>query len=353
MTDRSLEPLPTELAPLPPHPAGRSWPTLAWATGPQLSGDPDRLEDLIEAVFRVNPNTDLGESLALVVVQGGRIVAERYGPATTARTPLTSWSIAKSITHLAIGLAVGDGLIDIDAPAPVPEWSDPDDARHRITVRSLLAMRSGLEFNEDYVDAGSSHCLEMLFGEARADMAAYAAGQRLAAPIDTHYNYASGTSVILSRILADAVGGSGALRTYLTTRLFEPLGMRSAAPGFDEAGTFVGSSYVSATARDFARIGLFALRDGIWENRRLLPEGWIDYGRTPASYDPGNDHYYGAHWWSPGDEFGTFGARGYEGQRILVVPALDLVVVRLGRTPISMAPALQRHLDEILRSFTD
>jgi CubicO group peptidase (beta-lactamase class C family) len=353
MQDRSSEPLPTQLHPLPSQPAGRAWPTLTWATGPQLTGDPDRLDDVLSRAFRVNPNSELALSLAFVAVQGGRIVAERYGPGTTASSTCISWSTAKSITQVALGLALKDGLIDLDAPAPVPQWSDPEDPRHAITIRHLLAMRSGLEFNEDYVDAGSSHCLEMLFGEGAQDMAAYAAGQPLIAPIDSEFNYASGTTVILSRILTDALGGQESCARYLQERLFDPLGMSTAEPKYDPAGTFVGSSYVYATARDFARFGLFALRGGIWQDEALLPPGWIDDGRRPLSYDPSNDHYYGEHWWSPGDRFGTFQARGYEGQVIAAVPALDLVVVRLGKSPIEHAPALRTFFEDVLECFVE
>jgi CubicO group peptidase (beta-lactamase class C family) len=126
--------------------------------------------------------------------------------------------------------------------------------------------------------------------------------------------------------------------------------MRSAEPSFDPAGTFVGSSYVHATARDFARFGLFALRDGVWEGRRLLPEGWIDHGRTPRSPD---EHFvHGAHWWArPDGRWGHFEARGFEGQRISMIPDLDLVLVRLGKTHTDHSPTMDAHLDRIVEQF--
>ena len=346
--------LPAVTHSLPPQPKGVSWPTPTWATCPMLTGDPERLDDVLDRAFAVNPNPELALSLAVIAVQGGRIVAERYGPGTSATTKLTSWSVAKSITQSALGLALADGVVDLDAFPAAPEWSDPTDPRHGITLRHLMAMRSGLEFNEDYVDAGVSHCLEMLFGAASADMAHYAASQPLVAPIDTLFNYSSGSTNIVSRAVSSALGlGRDAFDDYLHDRLFDPLGMTGAEPHFDGAGTFVGSSYVSATARDFARYGYLHLRDGVWDGRRILPEGWVDVARTARSGPDEDGQFYGAFWWVWGDEHGTFAGQGYEGQLVAVVPALDLVLVRLGKSPIAHRPALFRFYRDVIDAFTD
>ena len=111
------------------------------------------------------------------------------------------------------------------------------------------------------------------------------------------------------------------------------------------------SSTVHATARDFARFGYLYLRDGIWDGRRLLPEGWVDHGRLPRSVDPEDGDLYGAHWWVVGDEFGSFRASGYEGQSILVSPGLDLVVVRLGKTPKEREPTCHRWRRRVIEAF--
>lgn len=337
------------LHPLPPQPEGVGWPTLTWATGPQLTGDPARLEEVLDRAFATNPNPELALSLAFVAVQGGRIVAERYGPGVSATTPLTSWSMAKSITQAVAGLVAGDGLIDLDATPAAPEWAAPDDPRHGISLRHLLDMRSGLTFNEDYVDV--SHCLEMLLGEGRHDMAHYAASQELADPVDTVFNYSSGSTNIASRALKTALGADQAsFGAYLQERLFGPIGM-SATPHYDESGTFVGSSYVDATARDFARFGLLYLRDGVWDKRRVLPEGWVDSARAPRSGPDEDGQFYGQSWWVWGDDHGTFAAQGYEGQLTAVVPALDLVLVRLGKTPVAHRPALFRFYRDVISAF--
>jgi CubicO group peptidase (beta-lactamase class C family) len=280
-------------------------------------------------------------TLAEVVVRGGEVVHEHYGPDTDATTTLISWSTAKSLTHALVGIAVRQGLLDVDAPAPVAEWAG--DERQGITLRQLLNMRSGLRFVEDYVDDSSSHCLDMLFGAGQADVAGYAAALPLDHEPGSTFNYSSGTTNIVARIVGEAVGGGEeGMRSFMEAELFGPLGMASADPRFDAAGTFVGSSFLYCTARDFARFGQLYLRDGVWDGGRILPEGWVDFARTPTEVPPEEDFGYGAHWWL-WDRQGfpeTFAAHGYEGQYIVVAPDRDLVVVRLGKTPVELRPTV-------------
>ncbi|HSZ36345.1 MAG TPA: serine hydrolase [Acidimicrobiales bacterium] len=331
------------LVPLPAQPAGVPWPTGAWPEGELPPAAENAIAPLLDAAF--DDASPIATTYAVVIVRHGRIVLERYHGAlehfdrpptpVDATTPLLSWSMAKSVQHAVVGLLVGEHRLDLDAPAPVPEWSGPDDARRAITLRQLLAMRDGLDWTEDYVDDKVSDVIEMLFGEHQGDMAHFAADRSLAAPPDTRFNYSSGTSNIVSGVVARTIGPGEDYARFLHRRLFDPLGMASADPEFDEAGTWVASSYLRATARDWARFGLFYLRDGVWDGVRLLPAGWVDYARTMVSLDDEGEPY-GAHWWGEarGDHaLGTFRAAGYEGQSITVCPPLDLVVVRLGKTP--------------------
>jgi CubicO group peptidase (beta-lactamase class C family) len=297
-----------------------------------------------------------GVSLATVVMHDGYVIAERYGrqPDTpfgpgsdvTADTPLISWSMAKSITHAAVGILVGEGRLQLDAPAPVPQWVGTDKAS--ITLQQLLEMRPGLLFVEDYVDEGVSHCLEMLFGSGSSDVAAYTAALPLVAEPGTVFNYSSGTTNIVSRIVGDVVGGGReGMERFLHERLFEPVGMTSAEPRFDDAGTWIGSSYVFATARDFARFGELYRDDGVaGSGHRVLPAGWTDHARTWSSADDSFD--YGAHWWLWRDLPGAFGAHGYEGQYTVVVPSHRLVLVHLGKSPIERRPLLDVQLRRII-----
>lgn len=172
-----------------------------------------------------------------------------------------------------------------------------------------------------------------------ADMAAYAEARPLAHEPGAVFNYSSGTSNIVAAVVGRAVDD---VRRFLHDRVLHPIGMSSADPRVDDAGTFVGSSYLYATARDWARFGTLYLRDGVWDRRRLLPEGWVDHGRTVRSVDPEDGDLYGAHWWVDpwGADVGSFRASGFEGQTVTVVPALDAVVVRLGKTPEEQHDAL-------------
>jgi CubicO group peptidase (beta-lactamase class C family) len=285
-------------------------------------------DGLVEAAF--DPDGPLAPSYAVLVQQAGEVVVERYGTLPSGRpvdadTPLRSWSMAKSMLHAAMGLLVEDGAVRCDQPAPVPHWRADD--RKAITVEQLLTMRDGLDFREDYVDEEVSDTIEMLFGDGRDDVAGYAIDRPLAVEPGTRFNYSSGTTNILSSIVADCVGRGEAYERFLRDRLFGPLGMPSATPGLDGTGTWVASSYVRATARDFARFGTVYLHRGA----DVLPDWWVDDGIRPRSYDEESDSEYGAQWWIPRE--GVFEARGYEGQSITVCPAKELVVVRLGMTP--------------------
>jgi CubicO group peptidase (beta-lactamase class C family) len=344
---------------LPAQPAGVPWPTDEWPTGPVADGV--ALAPLLDEVMA--PRGPLARTRATVVVHRGRLVAERYGDRTdawgeitgdpvTAGTPLISWSMAKSMLHAVVGMLVEEGRLELDAPADVPEWRRTDgDPRAGITLEHLLTMRDGLDFAEDYVDAGRSHVMEMLFGSGAGDTAGYAASRPLAHDPGTTFNYSSGTTNIVSGIVRRTLDGEQAYRAFLHDRLFGAIGMRTADPRFDDAGTWIASSYVWATARDMARFGLLYVRDGVWDGQRLLPVGWVDHGRRARSVDPTDGRTYGAHWWVVGDDLGTFWANGYEGQSIIVCPALDLVVVRLGKSTKDQYPALSDWRRRIVDAF--
>jgi CubicO group peptidase (beta-lactamase class C family) len=312
-----------------------------------------------------------GISLAVVVQQAGEVVAERYGTQPTnvfeparaidADSTLISWSMAKSMTHAAVGILVLDGLLDVDAPAAVPEWVGTD--KEAITLLDLLEMRSGLRFVEDYVDDRTSNCIEMLFGDSGPSHAAYAAVLPLDHPIGEFWNYSSGTTNVVARLVGDRVYGQvggdpvarqAAMVDFLQRRLFAPIGMISAQPKFDGAGDFVGSSYVYATARDFARFGELYRHDGVTDlgaGERILPKGWLDHARTKVAHDPDSGFDYGRHWWMWPQFPGSVSCHGYQGQFIIVEPERDLVVVHLGLTSVDVAPKLRLRLAELIESF--
>ena len=346
------------LPPLPPQPAGVPWPTDEWPVGDVPAGVD--LEPLLDRMF--DPEGDLTRAFAVVVIHRGRLVAERYADVIESfdappdpigpTTPLLSWSMAKSFLHALVGMLVADGRLDPEAPAAVPRWSGAEDPRRHITLRHLLEMRDGLDFLEDYVDGDRSDVINMLFGDGREDVAAFAEDRPLAAPPGERWNYSSGTSNVISGIVARLLGPGEPYGAFLQEALFDAIGMTSAHATFDAAGTFVASSFVYATARDFARFGLLYLRDGEWDGRRLLPAGWVDTARTLHAIDPENGNGYGWHWWVRADDpLGVFWANGYEGQSILCCPALDLVVVRLGKTEAARGLLLRQWRHDVVDAF--
>jgi CubicO group peptidase (beta-lactamase class C family) len=335
-----------------PQPEGVAWPTREWPRS--TSAHQTQLERVVDELFI---DEELAVTYAVVVVQGGQILCERYGgelahfdrapEPITSQTALLSWSMAKSILHAIIGTLVDDGRLDPDQLAPVPEWGDPADPRHQIRLRDLLAMRDGLDFVEEYEIGRESHVIEMLWGEGKDDMAAFTARRPLAHAPGTRFSYSSGSTNVLSRVVADQVGYGDAYDRYMKDRLFGPIGMGSAVAVFDGAGVFVGSSFVHANALDFAKFGLLYLRGGDWEGRSVVSREWAATAQVPFSVDE-DGSYYSWQWWVTGDQYGTYWASGYEGQRIIVVPALDAVIVRLGRTPEENYPALAAWRDRSL-----
>lgn len=276
---------------------------------------------------------------AIAVIYKGRIIGERYAPGFSKDTPLIGWSMTKSITNALAGILVGQGKLTPKAQAPVPEWSGKGDPRAAITLDQLMRMSDGLNFVEDYIDMLSDTPF-MLFGTP--DTAAFTAAKPLEVAPDSRWRYISGSPNLVCRIMRGAIGGPLAQYFAFPRRaLFDKIGMRSAVIEPDAAGTFVGSSFSYATARDWARFGLLYLRDGVWMTERILPEGWVKYTTTPTPKAPKGE--YGAYWWlNAGNPLGSanrlypslpadvYLARGYEGQNVVVIPSRALVVVHLG-----------------------
>lgn len=304
--------------PLPPQPADVAFPTVSWPRGPlpPRVAEPD-IDDAVTQAFGGPGNAARVRSL--LVVKGGKLVYEAYHPLDGADAVMPSWSIAKSFTSATIGLLVGDGRLDVNAPAPVKAWADPSDPRHAITIADLLHMSSGLEWVEDYQNSPDSDIFKMI-GASTAS--AYAASQPLASKPGTVMHYSTGTTAILAGIVIDTLGSPQAAERYIRSRLLVPIGITSTRFARDQSGRWFGGFGADSTPRDFARFGLLYLRDGVWDEKRILPAGWVDFTRTPGPASP----QYGAQWWLRNEQ-GTFSARGLFGQSILVAPALDLVIV--------------------------
>jgi CubicO group peptidase (beta-lactamase class C family) len=291
---------------------------------------------LLESAFTEPDPKRRRRTRAIVVMRDGQIVAERYANGFDERTPFAGWSMTKSVMSALIGILIGEGRLALGDRELLPAWRTPD-RRAEIQLEDLLRMRSGLAFSEVYTDL-SSDVIEMLFNQG--DAAAYAASRPLASAPGTAWVYSSGTTNILSAVARRVVGDESYF-DWPRRALFDPLGMESAVMEPDASGTFVASSFMLATARDWARVGQLYLQEGRWDGRRVLPEGWVGFSTSPTPQSPAGN--YGAHWWLklqpemgggtpaaahiPGD---AFFAIGHEGQTLTIIPSLRLVVVRLG-----------------------
>lgn len=335
------------------------------------------LSNLVEAVVE-RPETE-GRTLAFLMLKDGEPVVEWYGtsPMTpfgggepvTGTTTLISWSMAKSITHALIGIATVDGLLDVNDRAPFEALH----LKGQPPIRwiDLLEMRSGLTFVENYEDASVSHCLEMLFsGEEHrgvADMGMYAATLGREFRPGNHWSYASGTTNILCRMLGDTLAGGdvasvgaekrkNAIEQFAKERLFGPIGASSPVMKFDATGTFVGSSFVYATAPDFAAFGELYRRGGaLADGTQILPMAWHDHARHWVAHDPDgagpHGFDYGRHWWLWPDFEGSLVAQGFQGQYIFVLPEAGITMVHLGITGSDVAATLVASLGDIVREL--
>lgn len=325
------------LAALHTGPASEDWP-LGDRVPPVPAATEAALRTILDAAFAEPEGGAPVRTRAVVVVHRGRLVAERYAPGFHAAMPLPGWSMTKTLTHALLGVRVLQGALPTAAPLPVPEWRDDD--RHTTRLDDLLTMTAGLGWREDYDDPRSD-VLRMLF--ASSDHAAvYAAMPRTAAR-GVSFVYSSGATNLLCRVLRTTFDDDRAYWAFPATALFAPLGMRSAVLETDPSGTFVGSSYGFATARDWARLALLYAGDGVFCGRRLLPPGWVAAATTAH---PASGGRFGRHLWLNGDPDGDGPAAarwpelppdlvhldGHEGQYGVVIPSRELVVVRLGCT---------------------
>ena len=275
---------------------------------------------------------------AVVVVHDGHVIAERYAPGYGIDTPLLGYSATKSVTSALVGILVRQGRLAVEQPAPVAAWSDANDPRRGITVDQLLRMTSGLALDE--TQSPFNPVARMLYLER--DMAGFAESAGLEAKPGSTWNYTSGNTLVLSRIIRDAAGGHAAdVLRFAHRELFDPLGMRNVTLEIDATGTPVGSTYMLAPARAWARLGMLYLNDGVVGGRQILPEGWVRYSSTPTletgygagfwtNRVTGNIPWSSVPWSIPGAPRDAFFARGLLGQYVVVIPSERLVVARFG-----------------------
>jgi CubicO group peptidase (beta-lactamase class C family) len=271
-----------------------------------------------------------GNPFAIVVVHKGVPVAEQYKAGMTKRSRFLGWSIAKSLTNALAGIMVKDSLLNITDKTGIPGWQN--DSRKNITINDLMQMQSGLRWTEDY--GSRSDVTKMLY--TSSDFAGYAMNQPPEDPAGSKWYYSSGSTNIVSSLLRKKFSDDSSYHAYVHTRLLDKIGMPNAVLETDPTGTIAGSSYVYATARDYARFGLLYLRDGVFNGERILPEGWVRYTTTPASHSDGS---YGAFFWLnksreyPSAPADMYYCNGHDGQRVFIIPSADLVIAVMGYSP--------------------
>ena len=303
------------------------WPTGDRNAVGKPSGNAAALERAVAAAFDRRTYGQGSETTAVLVVQDGRIVAERYRPDFGMHNSQRTWSVAKSIAGTVLGAAVQRGLIDVNAPAPVPEWQHRGDPRAVITNDQLLRMASGL--NSDH--AGNRTDALYFGGMGFSDTAA---GLPLVARPGTVFRYSNNDTVAAVHGLQHKLGGGEAGLRFPFEALLWKIGMTRTVPETDWQGTFILSSQVWTTARDLARLGLLYLNDGVWQGERILPAGWVDYVRRHGPAQPASGYGYGATFWTFPADAGlpedAFIARGNRGQYVVIVPSRRIVIVRRG-----------------------
>lgn len=332
-------------------PAGVAYPKAVWTLAP--SDKAEAVKALEDYAFTLTGDDSERKGIrtdGVVIIKGGKLVYEKYARGWNENKRHLSWSVTKTFANALTGIAVKEGLINLDDGLCEHLKLASDEACRRLKVRHLLEFSSGLDFHEVYENESnqSSSVLAMLYGEGHADMANFVAGHTFRDAPGTTYAYSSGDSTLLNAVV-DAAMVPKFGKDYPWKLLFTPIGMTSVVLERDRKGVFVGSSYLYATPRDLARFGYLWLHDGCWEGRQFFPDDWVEKSKQiskgfkdkPLYRDP-NEVY--AWQWTvnkavpeigqetlplkdvPGD---AFAARGHWGQSITIVPSLDLVVVRV------------------------
>lgn len=310
--------------------------TIPWPKGNLISENKPagvnyaRLNELIDTCFDAPNSEPFKKTLGIVVVYNNQLIAEKYLKGYNYNTMLHGWSMTKSITGALAGILAGNGQLRLDAPAGFQEWQNDD--RKNITVKNIIQMSSGLEWFENYFTISDATVMLM----QNDNMLSSVLDNQLEFPPGTYWNYSSGDANLLSGIIRNTINNDSDYHNFIYTKLLYPVGMLHTKVETDATGLFVASSYSYGSTRDWARLGLLFLNNGVFAGDTILSKKWVDFMRTPAKASNGN--YAGTFWLKesnpvqalkdvPND---VFFADGFLGQRIYIIPSKKLVVVRMG-----------------------
>lgn len=342
---------PLAAVPAPASADPRAWPLGDGGIAPAPTA---ALAAAVDRAFDRKSHGEGAETVGVVVLHRGRMVAERYadgfGPFVSNRT----WSVAKSLAGAVMGHAQHRGILDVARPAFVPEWGccpAPDevsrDPRTLISNDHLLRMTSGL-----HSDTAGNRTDALYFGGATVTGQA-GSWARIAQP-GSRYRYANNDTVLAIRSLRAHLNDDAAYARF-PPELFAKLGMRHTVAETDWEGNFILSSQVWSTARDLARFGLFMAADGVWDGERLLPEGWMQQSITPVGAQPTSGPGYGRTLWLFGPDqglaAGSYAAQGNRGQYIMVIPSRQVIVVRRGEDPAGARFDIAKFAGDVLKAL--
>ena len=310
-------------------------PVSKWPQGSNLQYDsipPEvnmtKLNAAVASAFDKSLGMDSVKTRAVVVVYKNQLLAEKYANGYTADTELLGWSMAKSITSTLVGVLAKDGKVKLKDTNLFESWTNDD--RSQISLKDMLQMQSGLAFQEEYAEL--SDATKMLF--MSEDVSVIPRIQSSSHKPGEHWAYSSGTSNLLSKLIQNKIGDREDYLRFPYDTLFNRIGMHSAVMETDESGVFIGSSFMYATPRDWAKFGLLYLNNGNWYGDQIIDEEWVEFARTPAKDGGG---IYGGHFWLNHDKSAyddvpvdLYSCNGFQGQYVFIIPSRDLVVVRMG-----------------------
>ncbi|MEO0398880.1 MAG: serine hydrolase [Pseudomonadota bacterium] len=327
---------------------------IAWPMGDKgASGDTantDKMDTALDAAFNDTGRDAPQNTRAVIVLHKGKIVGERYAPGVSETTPLLGWSMGKSVAAILFGIYAKDTGLDVDDPAPIADWRHRSDPRSRITSRHLLNMAAGLKFHNPSADDS------FYYTELHDHESVYFRGQNTEALVikqpllyepGSVFQYRNTNTLALMSIIKRGVQADGGDHlAWPRERLFDKIGARSFVLEPDAFGNFVITGFDYATARDWARLGQFALQDGVWEGERLWPRGWRKLMAEPSAAYEG---YGGQVWLNRAGVFPSvpkdaFMFSGWLSQTVMIIPSRDVVIVRLG---FSDAGDFQPYFDDI------
>lgn len=280
---------------------------------------------------------DSSFTMAFLVVHQGKLAGAFYGPGVSDTTQLESWSMGKSLTATLIGRIIQLGHLTLDQQAPIEEWQRPGDPRGKIRIKDLLQMSSGLRFiahRDPTAEQYQQYLDHFYIYTGAVDAFSYSVTRPLQFPVGQEGRYRNCDPLALGYVIRNILTEKGInYHTFPQKELFDYLGIRKQVMETDPYGNFLLTGFDYGTPKNWAKLGQLYLQDGTWETQQILPRGFAKFVSTPA---PGwEEPIYGGLFWINGTSEmpipkNSYYMAGAGGQRTIIIPDKELVVVRMG-----------------------